>query len=181
MTMTVVDWIDLFTCVNHKQLLIDSLKFCQDKKGLNIFGWCLMPSHLHIIANTTEPFQLDDVVRDFKKFTSKALIDQIANEPESRREWLLERFKFAAKIHSKNKDFKVWRDKNHAIEIFSEKVTWQKLNYIHRNPVVNKIVYNEQDYLFSSARNYYGLPHVLNVDCLTPPVMTKSSHNFFNS
>ena len=84
MTMTVVDWIDLFTHVNHKQLLIDSLKFCQDKKGLNIFGWCLMPSHLHIIANTTEPFQLDDVVRDFKKFTSKALIDQIANEPESR-------------------------------------------------------------------------------------------------
>ena len=181
MTMTVVDWIDLFTHVNHKQLLIDSLKFCQDKKGLNIFGWCLMPSHLHILANTTEPFQLDDVVRDFKKFTSKALIDQIANEPESRREWLLERFKFAAKIHSKNKDFKVWRDKNHAIEIFSEKVTWQKLNYIHRNPVVDKIVYNEQDYLFSSARNYYGLPHVLNVDCLTPPVMTTSSHNFFNS
>ena len=180
MTMTVVDWIDLFTRVNHKQLLIDSLKFCQDKKGVNIFGFCLMPSHLHIIANTTEPFQLGDVVRDFKKFTSKALIDQIANEPESRREWLLERFKFAAKIHSKNKDFKVWRDKNHAIEIFSEKVTWQKLNYIHRNPVVNKIVYNEQDYLFSSARNYYGLPHVLNVDCLTPPVITTSSHNFFN-
>ena len=54
MTMTVVDWIDLFTCVNHKQLLIDSLKFCQDKKGLNIFDWCLMPSHLHILANTKE-------------------------------------------------------------------------------------------------------------------------------
>ena len=132
---------------------MDSLKFCQDKKGLNIFGFCLMTSHLHILANTAEPFQLDNVVRDFKKFTSKALIDQIANEPESRREWLLERFKFVAKIHSKNKDFKVWRDKNHAIEIFSEKVTWQKLNYIHRKPVVDKIVYNEQDYLFSSARN----------------------------
>ena len=107
MTMTVVDWIDLFTCVNHKQLLIDSLKFCQDKKGLNIFDWCLMPSHLHILANTTEPFQLGDVVRDFKKITSKALIHQIATEPESRKEWLLERFKFAAKLHSKYKNYKV--------------------------------------------------------------------------
>ena len=86
MTMTVVDWIDLFTRVNHKQLLIDSLKFCQDKKGLNIFGFCLMTSHLHILANTVEPFQLDNVVRDFKIFTPKALIDQIANEPESRRD-----------------------------------------------------------------------------------------------
>ena len=79
MTMTVVDWIDLFTRVNHKQLLIDSLKFCQDKKGLNIFGFCLMTSHLHILANTVEPFQLDNVVRDFKIFTPKALIgcDQV--------------------------------------------------------------------------------------------------------
>ena len=83
MTMTIVDWIDLFTRLNHKQLLIDALKFCQEKKGLNIFGWCLMPSHLHIIANTNEPFQLDGVVRDFKKYTSKALIDQITNEPDN--------------------------------------------------------------------------------------------------
>ena len=180
LTMTIVDWIDLFTRVNHKNLLIDSLKFCQENKGLNIFGWCLMPSHLHMIANTNEPFQLDDVVRDFKRHTSKHLIAQIENEPESRREWLLERFKFAAKIHSKNKNYKVWRDKNHAIELYTEKVTWQKLNYIHRNPVVEKIVYREQDYLYSSARNYYDLPSVIDVNCLTPPVITTSSPNFFN-
>ena len=86
MTMTIVDWIDLFTRVSHKQLLINSLKFCKEKKGLNIFGWCLMPSHLHIIANTNEPYQLDNVVRDFKKFTLKALVAQIATKLESHRE-----------------------------------------------------------------------------------------------
>lgn len=139
-----------------------------------------MPSHLHIIANTNEPFQLEGVVRDFKRHTSKMLIWQIENQPESRREWLLERFKFAGKIHPKNKSYKVWRDKNHAIELYTEKVTWQKLKYIHRNPVVDKIVYNEQDYLFSSARNYYNLPNVLDIHCLTPPVITTSSYNFFN-
>lgn len=180
LTMTIVDWIDLFTCLNHKNLLIESLKYCQKNKGLNIFSWCLMPSHLHMIANTTEPFQLDDVIRDFKRHTSKNLITQIENEPESRREWLLERFKFAAKIHPKNKNYKVWRDKNHAIELYTEKVTWQKLNYIHRNPVVEKIVYREEDYLYSSARNYYNLPSVIDVICLTPPVITTSSVNFFN-
>ena len=178
--MTVVDWIDLFTRVNHKNLLIDSLKFCQENKGLNIFGWCLMPSHLHLIANTNESHQLDGIIRDFKRHTSKSLILQIENQPESRREWLLERFRFAGKIHPKNKKFKVWRDKNHAIELFTEKVTWQKLNYIHRNPVVDEIVYREQDYLYSSARNYYDLPYKLEVICLTPPVITSSNPNFFN-
>ena len=192
--MTVVDWIDLFTRLTQKQLIVDSLKYCQENKGLNIFGWCLMPSHLHLIANTKIPFDLDDVVRDFKRHTSKHAILLIQNEPESRRECLpalrlqaglLDKFAHAGKTHPKNKNHKVWRDKNHAIELFTEKVTWQKLKYIHRNPVVDKIVYNEQDYLpdnyrDSSARNYYGLPNVLEIDCLTPPVITLSSNNFFN-
>ena len=180
MTMTVVEWIDLFTRVTQKQLIVDSLKYCQENKGLNIFGWCLMPSHLHLIANTKIPFDLDDVVRDFKRHTSKQAIFLIENEPESRKEWLLDKFAHAGKIHPKNKNHKVWQDKNHAIELYTEKVTWQKLKYIHRNPVVNKIVYNEQDYLFSSARNYYNLPNVLEIDCLTLPVITSTSRNFFN-
>ena len=179
MTMTVVDWIDLFTKVNHKMLMIDSLKFCQENKGLNIFGWCLMPSHLHVIANTTIPFELDDVIRDFKRFTCNHLIEQINNEPESRREWLIDKFHFAAKSHPKNKNYKIWQDGNHAVELFTEKVTWQKLNYIHRNPVVDKIVYKEEHYLFSSARNYYNLSFLLPVDCLTPPVITVNNRNFF--
>ena len=112
--------------------------------------------------------------------TSTHAILLIENEKESRREWLLDKFAHVGKMHPKNKNYKVWRDKNHAIELFTEKVTWQKLNYIHRNPVVNKIVYNEQDYLFSSARNYYGLPNVLEIDCLTPPLITSSNNNFFN-
>ena len=180
LTMTVVEWIDLFTRTTQKQLIIDSLKYCQENKGLCIYGWCLMPSHLHLIANTKIPFDLDNVVRDFKRHTSKHAIQLIENEPESRREWLLDKFAHAGKIHPKNKNHKVWRDKNHAIELYTERVTWQKLNYIHRNPVVDRIVYNEQDYLFSSARNYYDLPNVLEIECLTPPVTTASSYNFFN-
>jgi putative transposase len=89
LTMTVVDWIDLFTRLNHKMLLVDSLKYCQENKGLNIFGWCLMPSHLHLIANTAMGKELKDVVRDFKRFTCNNLIEQIINEPESIRKWLI--------------------------------------------------------------------------------------------
>ena len=41
MTMTIVDWIDLFTRVNHKQLLIDSLKYCQENKGFMQLNYIL--------------------------------------------------------------------------------------------------------------------------------------------
>lgn len=180
LTLTVIDWIDVFTRANHKMLLIDSLKFCQQEKGLNIFAWCLMPSHLHLIANTTVHFELADVVRDFKKFTSKSIINQIQNEAESRREWMLHRFEYAGKNNPKIKNYKFWQDGNHAIELYSEKVTWQKINYIHQNPVIEKFVYREEDYFFSSARNYYNLPAVLDIDCITPPVITVGSPGFYN-
>ncbi len=123
MTITVVDWIDLFTRVKQKQLIVDSLKYCQENKGLNIFGWCLIPSHLHLIANTKIPFDLDHVVRDFKRHTSKNAVLLIENEEESRRELLLDKFAYAGKIHPKNKNHKVWQDKNHAIELYTERVT----------------------------------------------------------
>ena len=180
MTLTVIDWIDVFTHINHKMLLIDSLKYCQREKGLNIFAWCLMPSHLHIIANTSIKFELADVIRDVKKFTSKKIIKQIQDEPESRRDWMLNRFEYAGKYNKKIKNFKFWKDGNHAIEVYSEKVIWQKINYIHQNPVIEKIVYKEEDYLFSSARNYYNLPSILDVDCITPPVLTVGMPGFYN-
>jgi REP element-mobilizing transposase RayT len=179
--MTVVDWIDLFTRPEQKKQIVDALHYCTVNKGLEIYGWCLMPSHLHLIANAVEPFQLSAIIRDFKRHTSKTAIEVIQSQIESRRNWLLNRFEFAGRIHPKNKGYKVWQDKNHAIELFTEKVTWQKLHYIHRNPVVNQIVAQEQDYLYSSARNYYNLSNVLEISCLTPPVITSYNRHFFNS
>ena len=82
MTLTVVGWIDVFTRKNHKDAIIDSLRYCINHKGLNVYSFCLMTNHLHLIANCDEPFQLSDVLRDFKKFSSKKIIQQIINEPE---------------------------------------------------------------------------------------------------
>jgi REP element-mobilizing transposase RayT len=106
---------------------VDALKYCQQHKGLNIYAWCLMPSHLHLLVNTEDGFNLADVIRDFKKFTSKKIVEQIKSEPESRREWLLEQFAEAGRGNRKIKDYKFWQDGNHAIEIFSEGVAWQNM------------------------------------------------------
>ena len=63
--MSVVDWIDVFTRKNHKMALVESLKFCQQNKGLEIFAWCLMPNHLHLIVGTEGANKLSDTLRDF--------------------------------------------------------------------------------------------------------------------
>jgi len=60
LTLTVVGWIDVFTRKNHKLDIVRSLQFCQKHKGLEIFGWCLMPSHLHIIARSNGEYELPE-------------------------------------------------------------------------------------------------------------------------
>lgn len=181
MTHTVVDWIDVFTRANQKELLVESLRYCQQERGLYLYAWCLMPSHLHMIANTRADIKMSDVMRDFKKYTSKKIVTQIQDEPESRRKWLLNHFEFAGRYNPKIKDYKFWQDGTHAVEIFSEEVMWQKINYIHQNPVEEKIVYREEDYLHSSARNYYNLLALLDVELITPPVITVDKPGFFKT
>jgi REP element-mobilizing transposase RayT len=163
LTLTVVEWIDVFTKKNLKMTIIDSLQYCQKEKGLELFGYCLMPSHLHLIARAGGDFTLSDILRDFKKFTSKAIIKQILSEPESRRDWLLEHFRKAGENHKGIEKFKFWQDGNHPIEINSNRFFDEKLKYIHYNPVEEQIVENPEDYFFSSARNYAGLSSYLEI------------------
>ena len=74
LTLTVVGWIDVFIRKNYKLTLINSLKYCQKEKGLILFGYCLMPSHLHLIASVNLDRSLSEIMRDFKKYTSKAIL-----------------------------------------------------------------------------------------------------------
>ena len=163
LTLTVVGWIDVFTKKNLKLTIIDSLRYCQKEKGLAIFGYCLMSSHIHLIARAEGNLTLSEILRDFKKFTSKAIIKQILSEPESRRDWMIQYFKKAGENLKAIKDFKFWQDGNHAVEISSNTFFDEKLDYIHNNPVEELVVERPEDYFFSSARNYAGLNNYLDI------------------
>ena len=165
-TMTVVDWVDVFTRKEYRQVIVDSLKYCQQHKGLVVHSWCLMSNHLHMIVRAAPGHDLPDILRDFKKFTSKTIVAAIGEVPESRREWLLHRFEWAGKHRSNITNFKFWQDGNHAKEYFSPGFTSEKMCYIHENPVRALIVGQPEHYLFSSARNYAGLPGLLEVEYL---------------
>lgn len=171
-TITTVSWVDIFTRINQRMAIIDSLKYCQKQKGLEIYAYVLMPSHLHMLCRSKEGFELANIMRDFKKFTSKKIIQNVIEEPESRREWLLKIFSKACEHLKRDQDFKVWQDGYHAEEVSSNKFIYQKLNYIHDNPVKDKIVEKPEDYLFSSARNYAEMESMIEVELIPHELKT---------
>jgi len=122
-----------------------------------------MSSHLHLIARAVGNQTLSEVLRDLKKFTAKSIVKELLEESESRREWILSRFRDKAKYLKRSENFKFWQDGNHAEVIYSPDFFYGKLEYIHNNPVKELIVSCPEDYYFSSARNYAGLDFVLPV------------------
>lgn len=107
-----------------------------------------MSNHVHLIIRAKERYLLQDILRDFKKFTSKAIIKAISDNPvESRKEWLFKQFKT-------DEGYSFWRGDNKPIELWSNPVIDQKLNYLHQNPLEEGLVFRAQDYRYSSACDY---------------------------
>ena len=155
-TITIIDWVDLLIRAVYKHIIIESLEYCQKNKGLIIYAYVIMSSHLHLIVSSDEDFKLEDTMRDFKKYTSKRFIEAINENAESRREWLLKKFAYASNRIKRGGKYKVWMDGFHPIELSDRVILEQKLNYIHENPVIEEIVINEEDYKYSSANSYAG-------------------------
>lgn len=157
-TFTVVGWLDVFIRKDYKDIIVDSLNYCINHKGLTVYSWCLMSSHLHLIISAKEGYQLSAIIRDFKKHTAKEIIKTIATVPESRREWLLWYFEREGKKDKRITQYKFWKEDNHAIYLHPSEtmIIDQKVDYIHRNPIESGIVSTAADYVYSSAIDYSG-------------------------
>ena len=104
-TFTLVEWLPLLTIPEFAAILIDSLKFCVQSKGLLIFGYCIMPSHTHMIVKS-ELFPLGSIVRDLKKFTASP-ISNITEKNEKYHKYF-KVFQSSATEIKRNKCIKVW-------------------------------------------------------------------------
>lgn len=148
-----------------------------------LYAYVIMSNHIHMILQS-ENAQLSDLIRDFKKFTATRILDLVKNSPESRREWMLERFKKATLSHSRNKNYQVWQYGNHAEEIYTEKFLWSKMDYIHLNPVKAGLVAKASDYIYSSASNYVHGQGILKgitlADNPVQDVLKNGTINMFN-
>jgi REP element-mobilizing transposase RayT len=161
LTFQIVGWVDIFTRKTYRDIAIESFKYCQQNKGLNLYAYVIMSNHIHLLAQSANG-DLSGLIRDFKNHTSKKFLEVINNGVESRSDWMKVVFEYHGKFKNKQTN-QIWTHENHAEIIYSQKFIEQKLNYIHNNPVRAGIVEQPEDYLYSSARNYAELESVIEI------------------
>tara|TARA_R110000744_G_scaffold57009_2_gene120016 strand:+ start:473 stop:973 length:501 start_codon:yes stop_codon:yes gene_type:complete len=161
-----VYWLDVFTRDEYFQTIIENLNFCRKEKGMEIYCWCIMPSHVHLIFRdkNNNPGKL---LGQFKAHTSKEIQKSIETNPqESKKEWLLWMMERAGRKNANVKARQFWQQHNKPIELWSSHVIDQKVDYIHNNPVEAGFVLEPWHWKYSSAIDYSGGKGLLEIDLI---------------
>jgi len=121
-----------------------------------------MTSHIHLIV-TSESSSIENIIRDFKSHTSKKIITAIKEQPESRREWLLNKMGYAADRIKRNSNYKVWQDGFHPVILDTPSKLEQRMKYVHENPLELQLVDHPSHWVNSSYLAYGEEKHQMNV------------------
>ncbi|MEO0556457.1 MAG: transposase [Bacteroidota bacterium] len=152
-SFSTVYWIDVFTREVYFKVLADGIAYCRIQKGMELFAYCFMPSHVHLIFRDSNE-DPTGLLRDFKKHTSKKMLEAIEENPqEGRKEWLLWMMARAGRKKGNVSKYQFWQHHNKPIELWSTAVIKQKMDYIHNNPVESGFVSEAVQWKYSSARN----------------------------
>jgi REP element-mobilizing transposase RayT len=147
-TSTIVEWKLLLKPVKYKEIIINSLKHLVNQKKIAVYGFVIMPNHIHLIWELLNMNGKELPHSSFMKFTShKILYDLKFDNPE-----FLNQFK----SDLNTRDYQFWQGDSLAIELYTPDVIFQKLNYIHNNPVQGKwmLANSPTEYPYSSAAYY---------------------------
>jgi len=162
-----VEWIKVLSDDTYKMIIIDAIEYYHQNKGLNVFGYCIMPNHVHMIVQAEGKLSISEILRDLKKFTSRSITNKLETEKPEAYQEILDRFMDAGKKLKRIAKYKVWQDGNRAKLIYSNKFLLEKLNYVHNNPVEYGLCDVPWHYIFSSATNYSDKKSVLEVILLS--------------
>ena len=161
--MPACQWL-VFTRQVYFTILIESIDYCREFKAMELYAYCFMPSHIHLIFRSADEKPLE-LLRDFKRHTAKNILFAIENNSEeSRKEWMLWMFKSARNKKGNIAKYQFWQHHNNPIELWSPDVIKQKLDYIDKNPVLSGLVTEPTHWKYSSARNFAGDNTVLEID-----------------
>ena len=158
-TATIVEWLPVFNTAHCCDIIVRSFEFARAHKGLRIYGWVILDTHLHAIVAGPE---LARTIADLKKFTAGEILAQVKTE---RREWLLNQFAYFKAKYKRTSQHQVWQEGVHPQSIASDEMMLQKLEYLHNNPVKRGLVAAPEHWRYSSAHEWLpGASPVLRVD-----------------
>ena len=131
----------------YKDIIISSLAFLVKDKRIKLFAFCIMPDHIHLIWQMQPLIHPQHVQRDFLKYTAQQIkLDLQKNHPE-----ILQQFKSDAN----DRTYNFWKRRALSIELRTDKVYQQKLDYINWNPVKAGFCKLPEEYKYSSALFYH--------------------------
>jgi len=157
LTCTSVGWLPVFTRKEAVEIIFDSWRYAQRERHFNLFGYVILENHLHLIGSSPE---LSVVMQGFKSYTARQIVDLL----ERRAAHVLLRQLRAHKLrHKVQSEYQVWQEGSEPKQIGTEEVMWQKLEYMHNNPVERGYVDDPLHWRYSSARNYAGQPGLIEV------------------
>jgi putative transposase len=165
LTFSTVDWVDIFIRPVYKQIIVHSLNHFIEHKGLTVYAWCLMTNRLQLLAQAGDNDVIAEIEKEFKSFTSKKIVEAIHTEPLVRKQWMLRHFETSRNILGLLKKTHIWQNTDLPVYIGPDKkdALIEHFDTIHANPVRDRIVDTDCDYLYSSARDYsdmQGLVHI---------------------
>ena len=160
-TCTTVNWIPIFSHPEFAQIILDSLNFLHHQHRLTLHSYVIMENHLHLIGTAENLYK---EIRTFKSFTARSIIDQLKLNQSH---YLLTQLKFAKLPHKTDQEYQLWQEGFHPEAILSEEMLFQKIDYIHNNPVKRGYIDDPVHWRYSSYRNYQDLPGLIPVEIIS--------------
>lgn len=182
-TLQTIDWVDVFIRPVYKQVVVHSLNHFIASKGLVVYAWCLMTHHLHLLARADKGSSITGLEEEYRSFTTTKILEAIETEPAARKAWMLDRFKEVGHLFGWMKKHQVWKARNDAgtvVHLRKPAVLLDHIEYIHQDPVRDKVVDIPAEYLYSSARDYAGirgLVHITKIPLIAQQLAAPESMN----
>lgn len=145
-TATILAWKPLLKQDKYKDVIIESLRFLVTQKRIELSAFVIMSNHVHLIWQPLGKFTPENIQHSLMSFTAHQFkIDLEANHPQ-----VLAHFK----VDAADRNYQFWERNSLGIDLFTEEVFTQKLDYIHWNPVKAGLCKLPEAYYYSSAKFY---------------------------
>ncbi len=140
-TATILKWLPLLESDKYKNIIIDSMSYLVSKNRCRVFGFVIMPNHLHLLWQMCGSHKKENVQRDFLKFTGQMmLMDLKANDPKACEPFF---------VNLRDRKYQLWKRKSLSVEMFGREVMEQKLDYIHNDLcMLSDLLFANMQYTF---------------------------------
>ena len=133
-----------------KAVLCRAVDEARRSAGFLLFAYVIMFDHMHLI--TSRPTTTSNVLRVLKGLTARRVIDYLKEN-----NYLSSLSKLEHQEQDRNHKYSLWQTEKNVLPVFSEGMFMEKVNYIHQNPVQAGFVTKEEDWKYSSARDFCGM------------------------